>query len=406
MELWKQIDGISGYSISNIGRIRRDSSLLILKTRVDRYGYEAINIGTGAKRKSTTVHRLVALAFVEGRTTESFQVNHKDGNKLNNHYSNLEWVTPKVNIDHSFQTGLNPNKYAVTMIDNASDTVQDFRSIKTLSNHLRIRTSTLMPLIKHSSVNQILGRYTVIINNLSTVANTDNFGRVVYVLDTIDGTVEEYPSVLICAYHTGIRSLASLGKRPVISTIGYVVSFDRELLVSPEVVDKCAILEKRDKYINTPYTPNSNVYKIYNYYSNQEISLESIEDCVDYLNRQEPLHRNISRMQVIYAISDGVQRKRTGIIKGYGIVSGKRPFDWEQWNEEVILRNKYGISTYEVFRVFLGGSEELIFGKYNLIQKLGYRSNKALSNISVEEIEAGCGLPNLKIIRLNKPIGC
>ena len=51
------------------------------------------------------VHRLVAECFCE-KPPGKVEVNHKDGNKLNNHYSNLEWVTHLENVRHAYRTGL------------------------------------------------------------------------------------------------------------------------------------------------------------------------------------------------------------------------------------------------------------------------------------------------------------
>lgn len=51
--------------------------------------------------KDTYLHRLVAEYFVEGKTEERNQVNHIDGNKKNNDYTNLEWVTNQENMHHA-----------------------------------------------------------------------------------------------------------------------------------------------------------------------------------------------------------------------------------------------------------------------------------------------------------------
>jgi hypothetical protein len=56
-------------------------------------------------KKSMFVHRLVGIAFVpivEGKE----HINHKDGNKKNNHYTNLEWCTPQENNEHGVRLGL------------------------------------------------------------------------------------------------------------------------------------------------------------------------------------------------------------------------------------------------------------------------------------------------------------
>ena len=72
-----------------------------LATKVDRGGYEVVNLPIGTRK----VHRLVALAFIPNFDNKP-QVNHIDGNKLNNNRDNLEWVTAYENTGHAYITGL------------------------------------------------------------------------------------------------------------------------------------------------------------------------------------------------------------------------------------------------------------------------------------------------------------
>ena len=89
MEMWKPIKDLPGYSVSNEGRVRKDSTGQIMVLSKNS-GYCRIAI-------SKHVHRLVAEAFIEKPSEEKCWVDHIDGDRSNNNVSNLRWVTPSEN---------------------------------------------------------------------------------------------------------------------------------------------------------------------------------------------------------------------------------------------------------------------------------------------------------------------
>ena len=95
------------YTITSDGEIYSDNSGK-MKTR-NRPGteYQIINFSlSNGKKRTFRLHRLVMMAFSPIENIDEFEVNHKDGNKLNNRLDNLEWCTSSENQLHAFKIGL------------------------------------------------------------------------------------------------------------------------------------------------------------------------------------------------------------------------------------------------------------------------------------------------------------
>lgn len=93
------------YEITECGIIRNKNNKKIKSQYVSSTGYYMISISKNGKTNPYKVHRLLADNFIkkiDGKTS----INHKDGNKLNNCLSNLEWCNHLENMQHAFNTNL------------------------------------------------------------------------------------------------------------------------------------------------------------------------------------------------------------------------------------------------------------------------------------------------------------
>lgn len=95
METFKQI-GDTGYKISNLGRVESPTGHILVPFPRGS-GHLAVKLGDD----TVSVHRLVADAFVSGKSDVLNVVNHKDGVKWNNFDFNLEWCTQQHNVNHA-----------------------------------------------------------------------------------------------------------------------------------------------------------------------------------------------------------------------------------------------------------------------------------------------------------------
>ena len=111
METWKVVNQYPTYAVSDYGRVMRvvagKTSRVgkILSPGKDKQGYLGVRLYSNCKGKTHRVNILVLEAFA-GPRPAGLVCNHKDGNRLNNNFCNLEWVTQSQNIQHAYDMGL------------------------------------------------------------------------------------------------------------------------------------------------------------------------------------------------------------------------------------------------------------------------------------------------------------
>ena len=105
MGLRTYIRGYENYMITTHGEVFNVNTRKYLKNVEDGRGYYFVTLYKDGKGKNYRIHYLVASHFINNKENKP-QVNHIDGNKLNNNVKNLEWATPSENIKHSWATGL------------------------------------------------------------------------------------------------------------------------------------------------------------------------------------------------------------------------------------------------------------------------------------------------------------
>lgn len=145
-EIYKTINNYPNYAISNLGNVKNKKTNKLLKIRIDKE-YNRVRLYNSYGAKNHSVHRLVGEHFLLNPFNKP-EINHKDGNKLNNHLSNLEWNTKSENQTHRrkiLKQGVKPIKLIKDGL------IYSFDSISECARNLNLDGSGLSRLLNGKS---------------------------------------------------------------------------------------------------------------------------------------------------------------------------------------------------------------------------------------------------------------
>lgn len=153
--MWKKIKGYEMYEVSTEGEVRRINSKKVLKpfyrgSSKQKSRYLGVKLCKDGTEKTFAVHRLVAEAFIPN-PLHLPQVNHKDGNKINNSVDNLEFCNNSYNIWHSYNV-IHTSKPKISMsvlqYNKNGELIRKFDSINMASKELNIDSSSISSVCK------------------------------------------------------------------------------------------------------------------------------------------------------------------------------------------------------------------------------------------------------------------
>lgn len=149
LEEWRSVEGFEDrYKVSNTGLVFSIVSNRLLTPKIDKYGYKVVSLCRNGKSKHIAVHRLVATAFIPNPYNLP-TVNHKDENKLNNHVSNLEWLSIKDNDNYGSRNERMSNSKKVNPI------AQYDTSMTLIKIHLGIKDAQRTTGVNRNSIRKV-----------------------------------------------------------------------------------------------------------------------------------------------------------------------------------------------------------------------------------------------------------
>lgn len=233
------IDNIStSYFITEDGKCYNEKTGKWLKGQVNcRHGYFSYNLTLpDGSKKRCVAHRLVAKAFIPNDDPQKDEVNHIDGNKLNNSVDNLEWVTHTENMHHAFDNELIQHKH-VYCFNKDKVLVAEYKTIQEAARAINCAETMIRQEVNKAVKTLTKGFYWSFEPILGATKDYKNTGKAkeVYQYDLNGKFIMRYSSTGEAARALGLKNPSHIGEccRGKIKTYKGFVWRYAEDIVSP-----------------------------------------------------------------------------------------------------------------------------------------------------------------------------
>ncbi len=277
---YKTIPGFGIYRISEYGDIECylenevQFKVESLESKTSKGVYLVVNILNNNLHKIWRgVHQLVCMSFNGMPPADEYQydVNHIDGNKLNNHYTNLEWLKHSDNTLHAIKNGLRNDNVSVIMKNVITKENFTFYSIYELARYLNVSRESIYALIGRHKVEPFENKFIFEIN-------PESFGKVLrvnskplFLYDYSEKTWTKTNSVGLVSVLTGIKN----------GYINYMLIDNEYFNVAGYFITK---FEDRKEYIDKTITKNDALNLRKEYYAKHRIfSVEKRNNIITHI---------------------------------------------------------------------------------------------------------------------------
>ena len=208
------VDNIStSYFITENGKCYNSNTGKYLKGQIGKNGYFSYNLTLpDGSKKRIYAHRLVATAYIDNPSHKK-EINHIDGNKLNNCVDNLEWVTAAENQQHAINQELRSFNHIFCFNKN-KELVAEYLNIAEAAKAVNISKSIIMQEINKDIKTLSGGFYWSKERELGEIKNYQNTGKakIVNQYDLNGKFIMQYPSTGAAARALGLKSGSHIGE--------------------------------------------------------------------------------------------------------------------------------------------------------------------------------------------------
>jgi len=214
MKAIKDYEGL--YSVTVDGDVYSHISNKFLKPNIGKNGYGLVTLCDKEKRCSHYIHRLVATAYID-KPSDDLVVNHKDGDKLNNRVSNLEWVTYSENLDHAYYTSLRSTsrKYSDEFVSKVYHYLLDGWRQKDVADCMGITAGVVKSLLQNPAYEDLRDQFNL--SNIPSRKNTITPEKVLMIAKDLESGLAQ--NKIAIKYNVAKSLVSNIKTRKLYSTI-------------------------------------------------------------------------------------------------------------------------------------------------------------------------------------------